>query len=204
MAALDAEHYLQEVGAQEGKSDWLYLGATTTGLSKSLSMLKATLWWALRNGLWALCHGSKTYISTAYLWCTILISIQKPELWASLDSDLLLYWKLIQFTLSLYRFISSICHYVSLFVLCVLLHLTARLVYSEHKSNAKILKYCSLLCIPWKHSDCLMAKYYSWSADPRQTCASPTMAILETKRSTNPGKALKLPVSTLHKHSDAC
>ena len=23
MAALDAEHYLQEIGAQEGKADWL-------------------------------------------------------------------------------------------------------------------------------------------------------------------------------------
>jgi len=23
MAALDAEHYLQEIGSQEGKSDWL-------------------------------------------------------------------------------------------------------------------------------------------------------------------------------------
>lgn len=23
MAALEAEHYLQEIGAQEGKSDWL-------------------------------------------------------------------------------------------------------------------------------------------------------------------------------------
>lgn len=41
MAALDAEHYLQEIGAQEGKSDWLY------GPSNSqLPVLKAALWCA--------------------------------------------------------------------------------------------------------------------------------------------------------------
>lgn len=46
MAALDAEHYLQEVGAQEGKADWLSQEEATTSVSRSptLSLLKATLW----------------------------------------------------------------------------------------------------------------------------------------------------------------
>jgi len=35
MAALDAEHYLQEVGAQEGKTDWLCLGQAALGPRKT-------------------------------------------------------------------------------------------------------------------------------------------------------------------------
>jgi hypothetical protein len=47
MAALDAEHYLQEIGAQEEKSDWLYLGVATSSPSNGqLLVLKAALWCA--------------------------------------------------------------------------------------------------------------------------------------------------------------
>jgi hypothetical protein len=78
MAALDAEHYLQEVSAQEGKSDWLYLGVATTSLSKSLLMLKATLWWTLCDGLpWL---KNLIFLLLICKHALFLISIQKPEL----------------------------------------------------------------------------------------------------------------------------
>lgn len=43
MAALDAEHYLQEIGAQEDKTDWLYLGQAGRSSSATSSVARAAL-----------------------------------------------------------------------------------------------------------------------------------------------------------------
>lgn len=66
MAALDAEHYLQGVGVQQDKSDWL----ASEGPELRRSLIRSNVWWNLP--LWGAIHSLIPEIDLQYFLAVML------------------------------------------------------------------------------------------------------------------------------------